>query len=126
MYHVEGTAIAFSNGKRHTFKNFITEVLEFDDAIIVLLNDEPMQSSNENVYSFDYNGLLLWQIPLRQRRMGHSPFVTIARNTMFIDAFNWDGSVMTLHPSKGFVIREDYASVGSFMPHRVASPRRWM
>ena len=125
MYHVEQNVLVFTGNKRRVFKNFISEVLEFDEAIVILLGNEPSQCTNENVYAFDYAGNPLWQIPPRPRRMGHCPFVAITRNTMFLDAFNWDGSVMTIHPKQGFVIHEDYASVGNYMPHRVASVRRW-
>jgi hypothetical protein len=126
MYSVEGMTLVFSSGRRHTFKNFIGEVLEFHDAIIVRLNDEPELASNENVYGFDYEGRLLWQIPHRPRPSGHSPYVSIARSTQFLDAYNWDGSYMTLHPHRGNVLHEDIAIPGGVSSHRKASERRWI
>ena len=125
MFQIDANSIAFSNGKRYSFRNLIDESLEFDDAIVIRLGPEPMHHTNENVYSLDFHGKLLWQIPVRPHLIPQSPFVMLARQGSYVEATNWDGYSLTLHPKTGIVITEGYHTWTDHRGRR-ASRRQWI
>jgi hypothetical protein len=126
MYEVEYDTLIFSTGELYRFESAIAEVLDFEEAIIVRLGTEPMNPGNENILSFSYDGRLLWKIPALPGRPANSPYTAITRNHLYVDAFNWDGRTMTLHPKDGIVITEGYIHTGGQFNGRIASARNWV
>jgi hypothetical protein len=126
MYSVENTVLVFSNGPIHRFENPIAEVIDFEDAVVIRLALDGAMHGGNNVYSFGYDGKLLWQIPSRPTRPLETPFVSISRKHMFVEAFNWDGQVLVLHPKNGDIVEEGFPFNSSGGGHRTASPRNWM
>jgi len=125
MYEIDANFIQFPNGKREKFKSFIAESIEFDDVLIVRLEAEPVHPTNENVYSYDFKGRLLWQIPVRPHVFPQCPYVSIFRKGAFVEGYNWDGYVMTLHPKTGLVVAEGPMICASSR-QRPASRRVWI
>ena len=127
MYCVDGQTIEFSNGKFYKFQNIVAEVLEFDDTLVVRLGSEPMQLVNENVFGFDMAGKMLWQIPKRVNITGTSPYVSVSRkNNIFVEACNWNGHAVVLHPTSGKIVSEGLANYYGGMSARMPSRRNWI
>ena len=123
MYQIEDRSIVFHGGTRYTFDDFIAEAMPFDDAIVVRLENQGWKRTNENVLALDYGGRILWRIAPRQHAFGDSHYVNIYRKNEMVDVYNWDGTILTLHPKTGELISEGMAHGAS---HRSASPRQWM
>lgn len=51
----------------------IEDIIEFEKAIVVLASRDFHKQSNENVYSVDYKGKLLWQVPNTHRSIQEAP-----------------------------------------------------
>jgi len=111
-YHVEDYAVVFANGQRHHFHDLISQVVEFKDVLVLRLGADSLHRTNRNVFAFDYHGNLLWQIPERRHFNEHSPYVSLHVTGEMIDAYNWDGLILTLHPRKGTVVSEGNVSSG--------------
>src|SRR5579872_1159826 len=126
IHHVEGYSIVFGNGKRHKFHDLISQVVEFEDALVLRLETDSLHRTNQNVFAFDYQGNLLWQIPVRHHFNPHSPYVGIYRAGEMVDAFNWDGHTMTLHPRQGMIVSEGYISVGPASSRRHRPAKSYM
>jgi hypothetical protein len=107
MYEIDLQSIRFSNGKRYKFPAEIAETLEFEESIIVRLASDPLGKS-QNVYGLDWRGNLLWKIPSPRSFDVRSPYVGLSRKGSFVEALNWDGHILTLHPMKGNILAEDY------------------
>jgi hypothetical protein len=125
-FHLDGYSIVFANGKRHTFPDLINQAVEFEDVVILRLDTDSLQRTNQNVYAFDYRGSLLWQIPVRRHMTEHSPCVGLYRHGEMIEAYNWDGHTMTLHPRLGSVMTEGTISVGSDSSRRPRPTRSFI
>ena len=125
MYEIEQTSIRFPNGKRIVFAGEIAEILDFDECIVVRL-DESGTKDLQNIYGLDYKGNLLWQLPHPVSFSAENPYVRVARNGGFVDVVNWDGHVLTVHPKIGRIMKEDFCSNETLPPRRLASVRRWL
>ena len=125
MFHVETDSIVFPNGKRERFKGIVAEAIQFDEAIVVRLAQDLVHFTNENVFSFDYKGHLLWQIPVRSHMNAQSPYVSISQKNNHVEAHNWDGNVMTLDPKTGTVLSEGSPYYGHMRRHQ-PSKRNWI
>jgi len=126
VYYIEGYSIVFANGQRHRFDDLISQVVEFQDALVLRLDTDSLRRTSQNVFAFDYLGKLLWQIPVRHHFNEHSPYVGLYAAGEMIDAYNWDGQILSLHPRLGTVMSEGHVSVGSSSSRRHASPRSFI
>ena len=113
MFQVEGHTLIFHGGHRRKFADVIAEAIDFDDLVVVRLGTEA-QRSNENVYGVDRQGNLLWQIPKRSHSSAHSPYVGIYRHGPHVEAFNWDGQNLIIHPRTGLVMSESTPSFETY------------
>ena len=126
MYEIDRKSLLFKGGKRCRFAADIAEVLTCDDAIIIRLTDDPV-SVLQNVYSVDFQGNILWQIPPPRSFTPFKPYVRVTFHNGQVDALNWDGHVMTLHPRTGMILSENYGSYEDPpATRRVPQPRRWI
>jgi len=125
MYEIDLTSIRFANGKRFIFSGEIAEILDFEESIVVRL-DENRTAVRQNVFGLDYKGNLLWQLPLPVSFCAAAPYVRVSRHGGFVDAVNWDGHVLTVHPKAGRILNEDFCSNDTFSSRRTASVRRWI
>src|SRR5579864_3982222 len=125
MYEIELKAIRFSNGKRHQFATEIVEALDFEEAIVVrLASAQPVVS--QNIFGLDYQGNLMWKIPSARSFDARSPYISLSRNGSFVEAVNWDGHIVTLHPKLGYIVSEEVDTGGSFLSRRAPSSREWL
>jgi len=125
MYEIDQDTIRFSTGRRHKFQATIAETLEFDEAIVVRLNSGSMPVA-ENIFGFDYNGKLLWQLPPARTFEVRSSYVSLLRRGGYLEVLNWDGHLLTVHPKDGTILSEEFYSGGRSSRHRVASRRNWL
>ena len=124
MYEINLQSISFSNGKKHRFSDEIAETLDFEDSIIVRLASSFM-SAAQNILALDYRGNLLWKIPQPRSFVARNPYVSVYRKGGLLEALNWDGHVLTVHPKLGTILAEDYYS-GEVSHRRTASARCWI
>ena len=124
MYEINLQTIYFSNGQKYHFPDEIAETLDFEDSIIVRLASGLM-SAAQNILALDYKGNLLWKIPRPRSFDARNPYVSVFRKGAFLEALNWDGHVLTIHPKLGTILSEDYYS-GEATHRRTASVRHWM
>ena len=123
MYSIDGDMVTFTNGKHRQFGAQIAEVVDFEGTFVLRLAPDPFYN-NENVYSFDYVGNLLWQIPHRPQVQGQCPYIGLCRKDFqFIEAFNWNGFAIVLHPRIGTIIQEGI-HFNNVAPSRRTPPRR--
>jgi hypothetical protein len=108
MYSIEDRSIVFTNGLRHTFNDFIAEALPFDDVIVVRLENQGWKRTNENIFAINYKGLLVWQIKERMHAFADSHYVNIYRKNDMVEAYNWDGTIVSLNPKTGFAMGESF------------------
>jgi outer membrane protein assembly factor BamB len=125
MYEIDLTSIRFTNGKRFVFSGEIAEILDFEGSVVVRL-DENRTTVIQNIYGLDYKGNLLWQLPCPVSFCAANPYVRVSRNGGFVDAVNWDGHVLTVHPKAGRILREDFCSNDTFSTRRRPSVRQWL
>src|SRR5258708_7056054 len=106
MYTIEDRSIMFSGGASHTFDDIIAEVIEFEDVIVVRLENQGWKRCNENIYGLDLKAQVLWQIEERVHSFAESHYVNIYRKIDMVDAYNWDGTILTLYPKTGEVMSQ--------------------
>lgn len=126
VYQIQDYTVVFANGHRHKFYDLISQTVEFTDALILRVGADSLHRTNQNVFAFDYQGNLLWQIPVRHHFNEHSPYVDVYRAGEMIDAYNWDGQILTLHPRSGIVVSEGFISVGYSPSRRHRSPKSYL
>ena len=124
MYEINLQSIHFSNGKNHRFSDEIAEALDFEDSIVIRLAGSVM-SGTQNILALDYKGNFLWKIPAPRSFNPHNPYVSVFRKGELLEALNWDGHVITVHPKLGTILSEDYYA-GNVSHSRTASARRWI
>ncbi|SRR5258706_2387480 len=125
MYEIEHQSIRFTNGKKHSFPVEVAEVLDFEDVIVIRLAASHL-TAIQNIFGLDYQGNLLWKIPLPLSFSPQTPYVSLSRRGSYVDALNWDGHIVTLHPKKGHILGEDLYSGGAGSSRRTPSIRRWI
>jgi hypothetical protein len=125
MFRIEEKTLVLANGRRFTCDDFIAEAIPFEETIIIRLENQGLKRSNENVIAIDYNGRFRWRIPLRPHNFSESPYVNIYRRSDFLDAYNWDGRVLTLDPRTGTTESEGWVGVATRGTHEL-KPRQWM
>jgi outer membrane protein assembly factor BamB len=125
MYKIDQKTIMFPNGVRALFIGEVAQTIDFEDAIVVRLGYAPVVTVN-NVYGLDMRGKLLWQIPHPRSFAPENPYVSLSRKGGFVEALNWDGHLVTLHPKLGTILQETVSMDGSSSSRRHPSPRRWM
>jgi hypothetical protein len=126
MYRIEGDALIFSNGKRIQLDNQIVETVDFEDSLVIRVSAEPFLTT-ENVYSFDFAGNLLWQIPPSPYVHGCSPYVGLWRKDHdFVEAYNWNGFAVVLHPKVGTVLNAGQSFADAPSTKRTPSRRVWL
>jgi len=113
MHYIEDQAIVFTGGVRCSFDDIIAETIPMDDCIIVRLENQGWKRTNENVVAVDYKGKILWRIPKRIHGSSESHYVNIYRRSDTIDAYNWDGSILTLDPKNGEILAESMVYTAS-------------
>src|ERR1039458_6905846 len=109
MYEIDLTSIRFTNGKRFIFSGEIAEILDFEESIVVRL-DENRTGVLQNVFGLDYKGNLLSHLPCPVSFCAAAPAVPASSQGGFVDAINWDGHVLTVHPKAGRILNEDFCS----------------
>jgi len=112
MYKIEDNSIVFSNGRRVKFEDFIAEAVSFENTIVIRLENQGWKKTNENVLAVDYEGNVKWHIAKREYTYSHCPYVQISRRIDQLQAFGWDGRVLSLNPDTGKTFSEDWVSVG--------------
>jgi len=125
MYQVDKSSITFPNGKRHCFTGDIAEVVEFEEILVVRLIDDPALMIR-NVFGLDYRGNIVWQIPAPVTFRPIRPYVSVTPRAGYLDALNWDGHVLTLHPKIGSVIREEFCPGDPRFTRRIIPARHWL
>lgn len=123
MFIIEDQSLMLSGGRRVTFPDFIAEAVAFDDEIVVRLENHGWKRTNENIFGVDLGGRVIWQIKPRFYAYGDSPYTNIHRNGEYVDCYNWDGTIASLDPRTGQLMREGMVGAPST---RQASVRRWM
>src|SRR5258708_4046309 len=126
MIEIEGYHLILPHGRVRKFPEAVIEVIPFDEAVVVRIATESAHRTNENVFAVDYNGQLLGQIPPPTHLCVHSPYVGIYRNSGNVDAYNWDGHDMTLHPKSGLVILETFLTGDPSLRRRPRAERHFI
>ncbi len=125
MYEILPNRIHFANGQIQTFPQEIAEVLDFDDAIVIrLISGLPEPS--QNIFAFNLQGKLLWNMPTPLSFSAYNPYVALFRKGGFVDVLSWDGHLVTLHPNKGFILGESYYMGYGSGSRRSPAPRQWI
>jgi hypothetical protein len=105
-FRIENGRLVFDSGKAGSFNYDVAEAVGFDKAVVVRLEVPAGVVLNENVYGLDYEGRMLWQVPVRKHVYTDSPYTKIARSGDGVVASNWDGLELTLDPETGGVLGE--------------------
>lgn len=82
----------------------IYQIVVFDRAIVVLLDRDYYKVNNENVFCINYDGNLLWQVPIFEYLDKRSPFVELKKEGENIKLFNWSGEFVLIEPTTGKII----------------------
>ena len=125
MYEIDLQTIHFSNGKKYRFPMEIIEAIDFEESIVVRLAANHLMSV-ENIFAVDYQGNLLWKIPTPRSFSPQNPYVNLSRKGCYVEAINWDGHILTLHPKEGYIVAEEMYAGGGCRNRRAASARRWL
>lgn len=107
-YTIEGEQLLLHEGRHVDFDFPVSQVVEFDDALVVLIEVPAQVLSNENVFGVSKTGQILWQISPEKLVYDNSPYVQLARMGEFAQLQNWDGLVLQVDPSNGSVINRSY------------------
>ncbi len=106
---VNGNKLGFSTGETLTFDLPISESLTIGDVTVIRLRVPADVIYNENVFGISLpEKKVLWQVPLRQHVYEFSPYLSISARGKHIALANWDGTLLTLDPSSGDVIDEEW------------------
>ena len=106
MYTIEDRRIVFIGGASHTFNDIIAEVVPFDEILVVRLENQGWKRSNENVFGLDYKGRVIWKIETRVHAFPESHYINLYRRNELVDAYNWDGTILSLAPKTGEIMME--------------------
>tara|TARA_R110002072_G_scaffold287464_5_gene453169 strand:+ start:5945 stop:6301 length:357 start_codon:yes stop_codon:yes gene_type:complete len=94
----------------HTFIAPISDLLEFEECIVVLLCRDYYKKDNENVFCLDTDGVIKWQVPKYDYIYDRSPFVGIDKEGDNVKLYNWDSSYVIIEPTTGKVIVDAFQS----------------
>lgn len=107
-FRIENGKVVFDSGRVGSFNYPVAEALGFDKAVVARLEPPAGVVLNENVYGLDYEGQMLWQVPVRRHVYADSPYTNIARRGDDVLLSNWDGLELTLDPETGRVLGESW------------------
>jgi outer membrane protein assembly factor BamB len=107
-FKVEDGKVVFDSGKVGSFNYEVAEALGFETAVVARLEVPVGVVLNENVYGLDYEGRMLWQVPVRKHVYTDSPYTKITRSGDAVVLSNWDGLELTLDPETGRVLGESH------------------
>ena len=101
-YTVQGNVLTFvMSDKKIEFDFEIGDCIEFEQCLIVRLQVPPKACYNENVFSYDYKGNMLWQVEKIEHIYNNSPYVKLGYKGPNVLLYNWDGTVYLLNPLTG-------------------------
>lgn len=108
IYAIKGNRLLLSGGKYVEFDFPVSQVIEFDEVLVVLLELPTQVLFNENVFGVSKGGKILWQISPEKLVYDNSPYVELSRLGEVARLQNWDGLVLHVAPSTGNVIDRIY------------------
>lgn len=87
------------------------KILEVDGTVLVLFrrSRESAPSDNRNVFAFDGEGNLLWQIENVEHGGGACPFVDLSTENEVVVGHNWNGYVYAIDLATGKVSPRRFA-----------------
>ena len=112
MLHIEHDTLILSGDHKVAFRWPIAESVVFENILILRFEQGGQRPLNENVCGVDLQGKILWQIKPRMYPMSECPYVNINRKGDFVEAYGWDGRVLTLDPKSGDILAENWVDIG--------------
>ena len=100
--------ILYLNGKELSFKFRVKNVLKFQTVIVVLLEVEPGNVENRNIYGLDFQGNRMWQVADISYKGQDSPFTAIRNVDGLLRASNWNDAVLMIDPVTGEILKKKY------------------
>ena len=91
MIKFSGEKLQINSNPSVTFKYEISDAIEFEKMIIVLLKVPVGIIHNENIFGIDYLGNTVWQIKKMIPDSQDSPFLEIKKEGDSLYAHNWSG-----------------------------------
>jgi hypothetical protein len=86
------------------FKWPITQVLPFNDVLVVRIEPDPGMCFNENVFGVGPGGTIAWTIGERRHVYEDSPYMYISAIGDNVLISNWDGEELLVDPASGAVL----------------------
>lgn len=107
-YSFVGKSLTFGNQKSIMFDYPIGEILEFPEALIVLLEPAPGAEYNENVFAIGWSGEKIWQIRPLENVYADSPYTKIYRSGENVGLSNWDGLDVIVDAKTGSILKKSF------------------
>lgn len=104
----EDKKVILSSGKDVAFSYPIAKALEFEDAVVVMLDVPPGGRMNENVFGINGDGQILWQIEKKPSPYPDSPYLDLNRIDANAKIGNWSGDEYVIEPATGKILEERY------------------
>ena len=103
---VKAEKLMLSSGKVIRFPYPVKKALEFDEAIVVVLDVPPGEEYSENVFAVGHDGKILWRIKKHPRNLDVSKWLDLNREGDNVQIGNWDGLELIVEPATGRILKE--------------------
>ena len=106
--HNQLTIVHAGNEKIITFSFPVSQLIQFEQIIVVSVEPEQHHILNENLFGVSYGGKILWQIEKMEHVSNDSPYMGIAKKNEMLSAYNWDGFRYLINPETGKIIDKEF------------------
>jgi hypothetical protein len=100
--------LVFPDGNITKFPHPVSEMREFPDVYVVLVEAPIGEKFNENAYGVDGKGQILWRVAEVKHVREDSPYTGIGEKDGAALLHNWDGYTLAVDPKTGKILREQF------------------
>lgn len=107
---VKGSVLHFEKiGVKVEFIWPITDVIKFNDVLVVRVEPESGVIYNENVFGVSVTGEIIWSIEKRNHVYEDSPYTAINKKNDTVKFSNWDGEDLVVDPHTGQILSSSFS-----------------
>jgi len=109
MYEIMGNEIRFSNGKTARFEHPISQVIQFDEVLVVRIWPPIGTIYNENILGIDLSGDTLWQIEPQYPATEDVAYGSLENVEGYAVASNIKNLAVYLNPATGEIVKREHS-----------------